>query len=798
MTKLIQRMYNWTDYRGPKGFAVSMAFLTVLMFSQLAAADIELTNDGKALAVVYISDQDEKGAGIRFHGSSVEEAARELVETIQQISGTELPLKRIPNQDLSEQLTVAKADGRTVILLGSLALDWIGNPSDTMQEALADPSGFVLHATPEVIAIAGSRPRGTEIGVYELLEQLGVRWFFPGEWGTVIPLIQNLRISAQTTIQKPSFPARHFGFNALDREDYTAHWKKHAREGGLHLPPAHGIKLGNDVTPETHPDLFAKSSRPNKDAQVCVSNPEVVSRAIAETKKYFQENPESPWMGMGPRDGSGFCECERCLALDGGNWDPFSNERSVTDRYIWFFNQVLEGIADEFPDKKIAFYVYHCYIEPPVKVKPDPKIVVAIAPIGLCRVHGMNNPICPERGYLKSLIDAWTEILPEVYERGYWFNLADPGMTFVQTHRVRDEIAYYAGKGIHGFRTECTNQWAAHGPSLYIVGKLMWNADVDVDALVRDYCEKLFGPAADAMEQFFTYVDARMRDADHHTGSAFNLLQFYPPDVRKQARSYLNEAKKVVSESPYKERFAIFDEAFSFTENFAEMIEARNQHDWNAAYQSLQKLDEIRENLSGMEPPLLSPRQTESYLRRFFRLPVEQGYARVNNGNKPVAFLRDEWDTQLDPQQVGEKLHYEREDLTGGNWYTSPTYSATWSDLGLRYYKGLAWYRQTVEISEEFADKRVFLWFGGVDESARVWVNGKLVGTSVPSAFTPFEVDVTDAIHSGKNVVAICVANLRTNELGTGGITAPGFFYAPAGGDTAELENVRPLRETFP
>src|SRR5690606_18833911 len=128
--------------------------------------------------------------------------------------------------------------------LGSLALDWIGKPSEAMQEALDDPTGFVLQATPEVIAIAGSRPRGTEIGVYELLEQLGVRWFFPGELGTVIPSSQNVSIAAQTTVQKPTFPARHFGFNALDKEDFTVHWKKHAREGGLYLPPAHGIRLG--------------------------------------------------------------------------------------------------------------------------------------------------------------------------------------------------------------------------------------------------------------------------------------------------------------------------------------------------------------------------------------------------------------------------------------------------------------------------------------------------------------------------------------------------------------------------
>lgn len=428
------------------------------------ASQTALVRDGNPSAVVYISNEDEKGPGIRFQESSVAQAAEELIQTVQQISGATLPLERVSPEGLSEKLAVAKKEGHTAVLLGSLAANALGTPSEAMRDAWQDANGFVLQVTLEVIAIAGAGPRGTEIGVYELLEQLGMRWFFPGEWGTVIPSQPNVGIATQTTAQKPSFSARHFGFNALDKDEVTADWKKHQREGGLYLPPAHGIKLGEDATFEAHPEFFALVDGKRIERQLCLSNPEVLRRAIEQTREFFRENPDTPWMGMGPKDGGGFCECEGCRALDGGDWDPFSNERSVTDRYVWFFNQVLDGISNEFPDKKIAFYVYHCYIQPPVKVKPNPRIVAAIAPIGLCRVHGMNNPVCPERGYLRDIIDAWTKILPEVYERGYWFNLADPGMTFVQVHRVRDEIPYYASKGIRGFRTECTNQWARAWP----------------------------------------------------------------------------------------------------------------------------------------------------------------------------------------------------------------------------------------------------------------------------------------------------------------------------------------------
>lgn len=766
--------------------------------SLFAQPEVPLVRSGKAVAEVIFSDQDEIGQGTRYQEASVTAAADELARTLEQISGAKVPIRRIAVGDLDRTIKEAVKAGTTTVLLGSLALKQLGELTDQEKDALSDLSGFVLKVEPGLVAIAGGAPRGTEIGVYEVLEQLGVRWFLPGPLGTVMPTRSDLVLPVQTLAEKPSFKARHFGFNALDRDPATADWKKHQREGGPYLPPAHGIRLGDDGDFETHPEFYALVDGKRVENQVCISNPEVVRRAIEETKRYFRENPSEPWIGMGPKDGSGFCQCASCQALDGGSWDPFSNERSVTDRYIWFFNQVLAGLKEEFPDKKIAFYVYHCYLQPPEREKPDPKIVAAIAPIGLCRVHGMNNPICPERSYLKGLITAWTQAVPEVYERGYWFNLADPGMAFIQVHRMDDEIPFYATQGIQGFRTECTNQWAAQGPSLYVAGQLMWNAKANSQELMGDFCQKLFGPAAVPMEAYFQLLDERLRDADYHTGSAFDLLNFYPPDFRAKASAHLKEACKLASKSPFKERVELFASGFAFTEQFAQMQQAVRIQDWEKAKAALGKLDELRAKLIDYDPPMMSPGQTESYLRRFFRLPVEQGSARVRDGNRLVVPLLDEWDFLLDPQRIGESLHYERADLTGGNWQKIPTSSTTWSDEGLRYYKGLSWYRQTVDVPEDFDGQRVFLWFGGVDESARVWVNGLLIGTSPSSAFTPFELDATPALKPGKNVVTVCVANLQTNELGTGGITSPAFFYAPAKGAAAELENLKPLRNTFP
>jgi beta-galactosidase/beta-glucuronidase len=104
-----------------------------------------------------------------------------------------------------------------------------------------------------------------------------------------------------------------------------------------------------------------------------------------------------------------------------------------------------------------------------------------------------------------------------------------------------------------------------------------------------------------------------------------------------------------------------------------------------------------------------------------------------------------------------------------------------------------------VDVPQAAQGKRVFLWCGGVDEKAKVWLNGKEIGISPGASFTPFEMDATDAVIAGKpNLITMCVANDAVNELGTGGLVAPVMLYAPAAGKEAKLENLRPLQETFP
>src|ERR1041385_8620758 len=59
----------------------------------------------------------------------------------------------------------------------------------------------------------------------------------------------------------------------------------------------------------------------------------------------------------------------------------------------------------------------------------------------------------------------------------------------------------------------CCHHWATQGLNYYVVARLHWNPEQDVDAIVDDYCRSGFGPAAKAVRRYFDRLEALMSEA---------------------------------------------------------------------------------------------------------------------------------------------------------------------------------------------------------------------------------------------------------------------------------------------
>ncbi|MFV0365985.1 MAG: sugar-binding domain-containing protein [Mangrovibacterium sp.] len=78
---------------------------------------------------------------------------------------------------------------------------------------------------------------------------------------------------------------------------------------------------------------------------------------------------------------------------------------------------------------------------------------------------------------------------------------------------------------------------------------------------------------------------------------------------------------------------------------------------------------------------------------------------------------------------------------------------------------GIGWYRKTLEIPKEYADKKVYVHFDGVMSNSSVYVNGTEVGNRA-YGYSAFQYDITDYLVTGKkNVLAVrCDNSMQPNS----------------------------------
>jgi hypothetical protein len=146
----------------------------------------------------------------------------------------------------------------------------------------------------------------------------------------------------------------------------------------------------------------------------------------------------------------------------------------------------------------------------------------------------------------------------------------------------------------------------------------------------------------------------------------------------------------------------------------------------------------------------------------------------------------------FDPNIVGHRMRYHRPEINDTQFITTRTISTTWDAQGLAGVRsGAVWYRHHFQLPREAKRQPIGLFIGGVEDEARVWINGNLIGSG--RGFSrPFVFDLTDGIdYDGDNLLAIqVIRNSKANEIGLGGLLRPSFIFT---GPRLESKAPKPL-----
>ncbi|MCE9592449.1 MAG: DUF4838 domain-containing protein [Planctomycetes bacterium] len=725
-------------------------------------------------------------------GAALSAAARDLAHHLKKMSGVEV------------EIVVAEKAGEIVgpaIVLGDLANAMGATPAKTTPSKEA----FRIVIKGDRVLIGGESDAAVVFGVYELLNRLGCDWVMPGEIGEVIPSHKTVEVGDLDVTQAPAFQMRRLWYRGYpdrksDESSRMDRWLTRQR-GGAYSPVAGGTAghmweafvRKHAAEFEKDPTMYAlvrdvrDGQLKRRGPQIETTHPRVLELMVADIKEALEKNnwPRNQGVAfpIGPADGLGYSVSSESQLVSAGRTDPIVGEADQTDTLINLGNRILETLGPDYPNVMVGFYSYSVHADYPSRYKPNPRIVQIFAPINFSRFHSVLAPNSKTQGYYRGVVEAWGRLSaaqgnPLIY-RGYNWNLADNMLPYSKIRIWGEEIPWYAKQGVIAFNTEATKQWGVLAPSNYIYMRLCWDPSRDWKALLHEYCEKAYGKGGPAMERYWLALTERQTEAGQEAGSYFAFPVMYDDAFVSEQRGNLKKAEQKAEGEAEKTRVRYAAHGFEFLPLYLEYFRAAGRMDFVAAKAGLDALLAHWRLGYEMNPDIVA-NECPQYLARFLQSFVDEGLARSTGAYKKVYTIPDELPTMFDPLTVGHELRYQSPAINDANFVRTKTWSMPWDALGLTGMRsGAVWYRIHFDLSGDLKGKPIGLFLGGMEDEARVWVNGKFVGTSGVRFSLPAVFDLTDDVKAGApNLIAVqVVRNGNANEIGLGGLLRPSFIF---------------------
>jgi len=117
------------------------------------------------------------------------------------------------------------------------------------------------------------------------------------------------------------------------------------------------------------------------------------------------------------------------------------------------------------------------------------------------------------------------------------------------------------------------------------------------------------------------------------------------------------------------------------------------------------------------------------------------------------------------------------------------------SCVSLRFGKNSRfWYRKFFTLPEDFGAGKILLHCGGIDQTAKLYINGKAAGEYCTAVEGPITADITDLLTDGENEIIFCVRDELDRRIPYGKQKEEpgGMWYTPVSGiwQTVWIENV--------
>jgi hypothetical protein len=543
---------------------ISLLLISIFFLISAQAQQFTLVKESKSNCRIIIPDR----------ANVIEiQAATVFQDYIQRISGARIPIAS----------DITKPEDNE-ILIGTVNRDEF---KDVPVAKLAK-DGLYIKNTGKKLVIAGGTEKGVLYGVYTLLEKyMGCRKYTSTV--TVVPKQKTIVLNAITDIQLPSFDYRDNFYpdvasnNILDRGPVGEYLTWHKLDNCFGKPDT-GNEWGDFVHTfdgllstkeygQSHPEYFSfydgerhpganVTGRP--DAQLCLSNPEVLEIVCKNLKAKIEANPGAIYWSVSQNDNVRYCQCPKCKEID----EKYASFTPGSKMYGTHVNSLyspigmgsvltfVNKVADRFPDKIISTLAYQYTRVPPKDLVPRKNVNIM-----LCSIESPRHiPITEGDKSFCDDLEGWGRLTNNIILWDYvvqYRNLVSP---FPNLHTLQPNLKYFYDKGVTMLFSEGNPETGGEFYELkaYILSKLMWDINSDVNKVMDDFLAGYYGNAGKIVRE---YIDLLQKSL---TKSGERLMIYGTP---------VEEKNSFLTDSLITEYNKIFDRAEKAVAGSPELLE---------------------------------------------------------------------------------------------------------------------------------------------------------------------------------------------------------------------------------
>ena len=375
------------------------------------------------------------------------------------------------------------------------------------------PDGYVIKVQNGNVFVYGRTATSTGFGVYTMLQEIfGVRWFAPSEDWEYVPqaatpgsLVVEIKDKKYVPSISPRLWAGHYYTPLLDdwcrRQRVKSNTIKVKGSFANNIyrvfPPQQYAKTHPEYYPLVNGERYLPAPGEVK-WRPCESNPEVQRILVEYIRNYFDKNPDADSFSLGLDDVFHVCYCANCIAMD--NKPDDIRKKRFSSRHYKFVNIIAREVGKTHPDRFIGTLIYSPTLMPPVDVpKMEPNTFGFIT---------QNSAMWKNKAIRKRDMDLtaqWAERIPYLSRYEYI------GLSCITPryypHLLDEAFRYDLKHNFLGMYQEVCTFLPLTAPMVWALSELQWDASKNIDALLDEYMQKVYGDAANEMKVFYDHLE---------------------------------------------------------------------------------------------------------------------------------------------------------------------------------------------------------------------------------------------------------------------------------------------------